>query len=167
MLYMLMIIHHIFVVLSKLHICALKLFEQFSNYYMKKSSDKCHLILSSNDENKKIELNGEIINNTQIQKLLGVYIDYKLKFDKVGKKPHAVARVIKHMSTNQALMLQFSYGHSPGLVLVTKNIKKAEYLQYFFKKYIKLWTSLNCPCKLCKRQHFLCLNIFIHVIQIS
>ena len=59
-----------------LHIC-----ELFSNYYMKISSDKCHLILSSNDENKKIELNGEIINNTQIQKLLGVYIDYKLKFD--------------------------------------------------------------------------------------
>ena len=48
---------------------------------MKISSDKCHFILSSNDENKKIELNGEIINNTQIQKLLGVYIDYKLKFD--------------------------------------------------------------------------------------
>ena len=48
---------------------------------MKKNSDKCHLTLSSNDENKKIELKGEIINNTQVQKLLGVHIDYKLKFD--------------------------------------------------------------------------------------
>ena len=48
---------------------------------MKMNSDKCHLILSSNDENKKIELNGEAINNTQVQKLLGVHIDYKLKFD--------------------------------------------------------------------------------------
>ena len=45
------------------------------------NSDKCHLILSSNDENKKIELNGEAINNTQVQKLLGVHIDDKLKFD--------------------------------------------------------------------------------------
>ena len=45
------------------------------------NSDKGHLILSSNDENKKIELNGEVINNTQIKKLLGVHIDYKLKFD--------------------------------------------------------------------------------------
>ena len=29
----------------------------------------------------KIELNVEAINNTQVQKLLGVHIDYKLKFD--------------------------------------------------------------------------------------
>ena len=36
--------------------------------------------LSSNDESKKIELNGEVINNSQVQKLLGVHIDYKLKF---------------------------------------------------------------------------------------
>ena len=32
------------------------------------NSDKCHLILSSNDENKKTELNGEVINNTLVQK---------------------------------------------------------------------------------------------------
>ena len=112
------------VLLSKLQICALKLFEWFSNNHMKMNSDKCHLILSSNDENKKIELNGEAINNTQVQKLLGVHIDYKLKFDthieslckKVGKKLHALARIIKYMSTNQAqllmrsfIMSQFSY----------------------------------------------------------
>ena len=112
------------VFVSKLQICALKLFEWFSNNYMKMNSDKCHLILSSNDENKKIELNGEAINNTQVQKLLGVHIDYKLKFDthieslckKVGKKLHALARIIKYMSTNQAqllmrsfIMSQFSY----------------------------------------------------------
>ena len=48
---------------------------------MKMNSDKCHLILSSNDKNKRIELNGEAVNNTQVQKLLGVHIDYKLKFD--------------------------------------------------------------------------------------
>ena len=64
--------------LSKLQICALKLLECFSDNYMKMNSDKCPLILSSNDENKKIELKGKIINNTQVQKLLGVHIDYKL-----------------------------------------------------------------------------------------
>ena len=69
---------------------------------MKMNSDNCHLILSSNYENRKIELNGEFINNTQVQKLLGVHIGYKLKFDvhietlckKVGKKFHALVRVI-------------------------------------------------------------------------
>ena len=91
---------------------------------MKMNSDKCHLIPSSNDENKKIELNGEVINNIQVQKLLSVHIDCKLKFDahietlckKVGKKLHVLARVMKYMSTNQVqllmrifIMSQFSY----------------------------------------------------------
>ena len=104
------------VLLSKLLIQALKLFECFSNNHMKMNSDKCHLILSSNDGNKKIELNGEAINNTQVQKLPGVHIDHKLKFDthieslckKVGKKLHALARIIKYMSTNQAQLLMRS-----------------------------------------------------------
>ena len=42
---------------------------------------ECHLIFSSNYENKKIEIKGDFINNTQVQKLLGVHIYYKLKFD--------------------------------------------------------------------------------------
>ena len=90
------------------------------------NSDKCHLIRSSNDENNKIEFNGEAINNTQVQKLLGAHIDYKLKFDthietrckKVGKNLHVLARVIKCMSTNQAqiLMRRFiisQFSHCP------------------------------------------------------
>ena len=81
------------------------------------NSDKSHLISSSNDENKKTELNGEVINNTQIQKLLGVHTDYKLKFDthietlckKVGKQFHALAQVIKYKSRNQAQMLMRNF----------------------------------------------------------
>ena len=64
-----------------------------------------------------IELNGEVINNTQIKKLLGLHIHYKLKFDthiktlckKVGEKLHALARVIKYMYSNQAQMLMRSF----------------------------------------------------------
>ena len=44
------------VLLSKLQICALKLFEWFSNNYMKMNSDKCHLILSSNVKIRKSNL---------------------------------------------------------------------------------------------------------------
>ena len=77
---------------------------------MKINSDKFHLILSSNDENKKIEHNGEVISNTQVQKFLRVRIDYKLKFDthietpckRLGKKLHALAQTIKYTSTNKA-----------------------------------------------------------------
>ena len=64
-------------------------------------TEKCHLIACSAHENKKIELNREVINNTQVQKLLGVHFDYKLKFDahievlckKVGKKFHALSEL--------------------------------------------------------------------------
>ena len=63
-----MIIHHIFVIKtlkipSKLQICAIKLLEWFSNNYMKMNSGKCHLILSSNDGSKKIELKEDFSNN--------------------------------------------------------------------------------------------------------
>ena len=34
-------------------------------------------------------------------------------------------------------------------VILPENIEKAEYLQEFKKK-IKFWTPLDCPCKLCK-----------------
>ena len=77
---------------------------------MKINSDKFHLILSSNDENKKIEHNGEVISNTQVQKFLRVRINYKLKFDthietpckRLGKKLYALAQTIKYTSTNKA-----------------------------------------------------------------
>ena len=83
------------VLLSKLQICALKLFEWFSNNHMKMNSDKCHLILSSNDENKKIELNGEVINNTQEVSNFSVFILIILKVWKkeLGKKFHALAEL--------------------------------------------------------------------------
>ena len=72
--------------------------------------------LSSNDESKKTENNGEVINS--------VHIDYELKFDthietlceKVGKNLLALFGVIKFMFTNQAqlwmrgfIISQFSY----------------------------------------------------------
>ena len=66
---------------------------------------------------KKIELKGEVIKNTEVPKLLSVYIDDKLKFyaytetlcKKVRKKLHALARVIKYMSTNHAQLLMRSF----------------------------------------------------------
>ena len=58
--------------------------------------------LSSNDESTKIENNGEVINKSQVQKLLVVHIDYELMFDahigtlceKVGKNVLAHSQVI-------------------------------------------------------------------------
>ena len=73
--------------------------------------------LSSNDESKKIENNGEVINKSQIQKLFGAHTDYELKYDrhietlyeKVGKNLLVLSRVIKFMSTNEAQLLMGSF----------------------------------------------------------
>ena len=83
--------------LSKLQIYTLKLIEWFSK--------------------KNIKLNRDVINNTQAQKLLGVHIDHKLKFDtdietlskKVRKKLHVLARIIIYMPTSQAQLLMRSF----------------------------------------------------------
>ena len=73
--------------------------------------------LSSNDGRKRIENNGKVMNKSQIQKLLGVPIDYELKFDthietlceKVGKNLLGLSRVIKFMSTSEAQLLMRSF----------------------------------------------------------
>ena len=96
------------VLLSKLQMCALKLFERFSNNYMEMNSDKCHLIFNSNDENKKIKNNDEVINKSQVQKLLD-----ELQFDthieticeKVRQELLALSRIITFMSTNKEQLL--------------------------------------------------------------
>ena len=66
---------------------------------------------------RKIELNGEVINNTQIQELLYVHIDYKLKSDTnietlckmVRSKRRALVQVMKYMATNEAQMSMRSF----------------------------------------------------------
>ena len=72
--------------------------------------------LSSNDESKKIENKGEVIKKSQVQKLLGVHIDYELKFDthietlcEQGGKNLPFSRVITFMSTNQEQLLMRSF----------------------------------------------------------
>ena len=120
LLQMQMIIHHIFFMKT------LKYFLASFRYVHENYLNSFQIIiwklssfLSSNDKNKKIENNGEVINKSQVQKLLGVHIDYELKFDthiKTLKKLFVFSRVIKFTSTNQAqllmrsfIMSQFSY----------------------------------------------------------
>ena len=77
------------------------------------NSDKYHLIFNFNDKNKKIKNNDEVINKSQVQKLLGVHIDYELQFDthieticeKVRQELLALSRVITFVSTNKEQLL--------------------------------------------------------------
>ena len=60
----------------------------FSNNQMKVNTDKCHLILNS-QEPCTLKIGNLHINNSPSEKLLGITFDYKLKFNKhVKNKTH-------------------------------------------------------------------------------
>ena len=88
--------------------CALVLFKWFENNLMKANSDKSHLLLRSSTSSTA-NINGDIIKNSESEKLLGVTIDYKLNFeehlskvcDKASQKLNALARISSYMNINQ------------------------------------------------------------------
>ena len=90
---------------------------------MKSNPDKCHLLVSTND-NVKIRIGNFQIENTKRAKLLGIQFDNKLSFNyrlskickKASRKRYALGRATPYMnlSKRKILMnaffnLQFSY----------------------------------------------------------
>ena len=82
-----------------------KLFTWFANNQMKANDDKCHLLLSSPDDSSLIQIENSTIKCSKVKKLLGVHIDYKLKFDihvetickKAHRKLSALSRITNYM----------------------------------------------------------------------
>ena len=82
-----------------------ELFKWFDDNLMKSSPDKCHLLVSTND-NIAIRIGNVQIENTTREKLLGIQFDNKLSFDyhlleickKASRNFYALDRVIQ--STN-------------------------------------------------------------------
>ena len=67
-------------VIQKLENTAKKLFQWFSYKQMKANPDKCHFLCDSNSEvNLTIEM--QKIKNSKFEKLLGINLDSKLKFN--------------------------------------------------------------------------------------
>ena len=95
-------------VITSLENCALVLFKWFENNLMKANSDKSDLLLSTSTSSTA-NINGDIITNSESEKLLGVTIDYKLNFeehlskvcDKASQKLNALARISSYMNINQ------------------------------------------------------------------
>ena len=58
-----------------------KLFTWFANNQMKANDNKCHLLLSSRDDSVVIQIENSTKKCSKFKKLLGVHIDYKLRFD--------------------------------------------------------------------------------------
>ena len=71
---------------------------------MKANADKCHLLLTTNEE-KTINLEGYDIQSSQEERLLGIKFDTKLSFEnhvislckKATQKLHALARIVNYM----------------------------------------------------------------------
>ena len=76
------------------------LFKWFNDNLMQINSDKCHLLVSSNNT-VKIKIGYFDITNSKTEKLLGVKFDHKLPFNdhiselckKTSRKIHALSRV--------------------------------------------------------------------------
>ena len=95
-------------VITSLENCASVLFKWFENKLMKANSDKSHLLLSTSTSSTA-NINGDIIKNSESEKLLGVTIDYKLNFeehlsklcDKTCQKFNTLGRISSYMNVNQ------------------------------------------------------------------
>ena len=100
-----------------------KLFKWFSDNQMKANPDKCHFLMSS-DEDINLMIEDQAISNSKCQKLLGIKIDNKLSFNehldeickKAGQKLNALARLTPFMNIRKRRVLlntffisQFSY----------------------------------------------------------
>ena len=83
---------------------------------IKENKDKCHLLISGN-ENITINVDGNIIEKSICEKLLGVKVDYKLNFNEqldsifkiAGRKVNALSRILPYMSFEKKRILMNSF----------------------------------------------------------
>ena len=93
------------VTLEKLEEVGKALFEWFSNNFLNVNADKCHLILST-DEPFSINIDNEVIKNSNNKKLLEINLYNELGFDthvanicnRASKKLHALVRISQFMT---------------------------------------------------------------------
>ena len=79
---------------------------------MKGNTDKCHLIMSTNNT-PELKVGDSLMKTSTCEKLLGVEIDYKLTFDnhvpnlceKANNKLRALARATSYMTIEKRKLL--------------------------------------------------------------
>ena len=88
----------------------------FWNNVMKVNTDKCHLLLNSQEPNT-LKIGDLHINNSLSEKLLGITFDCKLKFNKhiedicqkASQKINALARLAPYMGTTEKRLLMNAF----------------------------------------------------------
>ena len=102
--------------ITSLQDAAAKLFKWFSDNQMKGNTDKCHLLLSK-DESSEIHIGDSIIESSTCEKLLGIKIDSKLRFDdhiqdlcnKANRTLRALARATPYMNLQKRKVLMNAF----------------------------------------------------------
>ena len=110
-------------IINNLEITTEKMFKWFSFNNLKANASKCHLF-SSPYHPVPVKIKGCIIESSNCEKLLGIYIDSNFSFEyhiniicrKASQKLHALSRTAKYISKDKKLMLfkffiisQFNY----------------------------------------------------------
>ena len=93
-----------------------KLFTWFANNQMKSNYDKCHLLLSTQEE-ANIQIANTTIKCSQSEKMLGIILDNQLKFDKhvenicqkASRQLNALARVTNYMELPKRRILMNAF----------------------------------------------------------
>ena len=93
-----------------------KLFTWFANNQMKANHDKCHLLLSTQEE-ANIQTANTTIKCSQSEKILGIILDNQVKFDKhvenicqkASRKLNALARVTNYMELPKRRILMSAF----------------------------------------------------------
>ena len=92
------------------------MFEWFSFNNLKANASKCHLFLSPYQP-VSVNIKGSIIESSNCEKLLGIYIDSNFSFEyhinricrKASQKLHAWSRIAKYISEDKKRMLFKSF----------------------------------------------------------
>ena len=106
-------------IIEKLKVKANDIFQWFNENAIKENTDKCHLLITTNEE-RNISIRGEKIQNRKSEKLLGVSIDNKLYFtehvhkicDKASQKLNALARLSSFMSLEKRRLIMKAFVNS-------------------------------------------------------
>ena len=102
-----------------------KLFDWFSNNYLKANPDKCHLLINTTG-NIRVSVRNETTSNSSNQKLLGIRLNSNFRFDdhvaslckKASQKLNALTRVAQYMNLakRRSIMKAFicsQFGYCP------------------------------------------------------
>ena len=111
--------------IKRLETASVKLFKWFADNQMKANQDKCHLIVSKN-ENVSMHIGPFEIKNNNCEKLLGIKVDNRLNFNehldgiikKTSRKINALSRITPFMNISERCILMNSFStHNLTVVL--------------------------------------------------